>query len=66
MFIIYENATKEDNPLRKCFKFDKPTNVRYANKTLTVDEGKIVTFDVKRKGKVYAEVHPVEIYTVDK
>lgn len=65
MFVIYQNATKDDDPINKYFMFDKHTMIRYRGEIKVVDEGKGLSFKVKKGGKVYATNHPVKLYTVE-
>ena len=60
MFVVYENATKEDKPLERVFMFPSGTKVQYKNEAF-VSEGKYITFKVHSKGKVRATNHPSEI-----
>ena len=61
MFVIYENATGNDEPLNRGFVFDKRTHVRYNGKTQIVESGKQINLKVKRKTKVFASNQPKSI-----
>jgi len=65
MFVIYQNATKGDDPVNKYFMFDKATIVRYRNESKNIDAGKGLSIKVKKGGLVYATSHPVKLYTVE-
>lgn len=61
MFVIYENATKGDDPLVREFVFAGETKVRCPRRKTEVSVGNFCT-EVKRGEKVYADAHPIRIH----
>lgn len=67
MFVVYENSTKNDKPLKRLFKFKEGTQVCNGKFKVKIDETapKYITLTVPTKGKVYASSQPLEIKDVD-
>ena len=63
MFVVYENATKNDKPLKRLFKFKEGVNVRNGLFKVKMDETapKFISLTVHTKQKVYASELPLEI-----
>lgn len=67
MFVVYENVTKNDKPLKRLFKFESGTKVRNGKFKVVIDETapKFVTLTIPAKGKVYASSQPLAIQDED-
>ena len=67
MFVVYENSTKNDKPLKRLFKFKESTQVCNGKFKVKIDETvpKYITLTVPTKGKVYSSSQPLEIKDVD-
>ncbi|UUW39892.1 hypothetical protein VP14_205 [Vibrio phage VPMCC14] len=67
MFVIYENSTKNDKPLKRLFKFKEGTLVHNGKFKIKIDDSapKYLPLSVPTKGKVYASQHPIEICESD-
>ncbi len=67
MFIVYENATKDDKPLKRLIRFKEGTLVQNEKFKVKVDESapKYLTLNVGIKQKVYASDFPLEILDED-
>ncbi|QNI21181.1 hypothetical protein [Vibrio phage vB_pir03] len=66
MFVVYENATTNQDPLLRGFNFKTPVTVRHAGKEQHIPYDSempnvTVEFKVKRRGRVYADRHPESI-----
>ncbi|AGG58180.1 hypothetical protein VPDG_00018 [Vibrio phage henriette 12B8] len=61
MFVIYENATKNDDPLPKTFCFDAPTDLEYDG--IKYENKKLINLFVKKGKTVRATRHPHLITT---
>ena len=63
MFVVYENATKNDKPLKRLFKFKEGVNVRNGLFKVKIDETapKFISITIIATQKVYASELPLEI-----